>query len=59
MLAAPATCVQFRPRSAAFCIDTVEPGYRWLELHDDGQIVTEVVRVAGLDIQPDINSSGY
>lgn len=59
MLATPATCVQFKPRSAQFCLDRVEPGYRRLELHDDGRIVTRVVRVAGLDIQPDTDSSGY
>lgn len=59
MLATPATCVQFMPLSQTFALDAADPGYRWFELHDDGQIVTEVVRVPGLDIQPDTDSAGY
>lgn len=59
MLAVPATCVQFMPRSPRFCLDNVDPGYRKLELHDDGQIVTEIVRVPELNIRPDTDSAGY
>lgn len=59
LMAAPATCVQFTPRSPAFSLDDVDPGYRRLELHGDGRIQTEVVRVPGLGIKPDTGSKGY
>lgn len=59
LLATPATCVQFAPHSLAFSLDDINPGYRRLELYKDGRIVTEVVRVPGLNIQPDTRSSGY
>lgn len=59
LLATPATCVQFMPRSQAFCLDLADPGYRWLELHDDGRIETGIVRVADLGIKPDTRSGGY
>lgn len=59
LLATPATCVQFTPQSVEFSLDTVDPGYRWIELHDDGRIDTAVVRVPGLGIKPDTDSAGY
>lgn len=59
LLATPATCVQFTPRSVGFSLDSVDPGYRWLELHEDGRIDTAVVRVPGLGIKPDMGSAGY
>src|SRR5690554_5528466 len=59
LMAAPATCLQFAPRSATFALDTVDPGYRRLCLHCDGTIDSEVIRVAGLGIRPDTASSGY
>ena len=33
MMATPSTCVQFKPHCANFTLDTVSPGWRWLELH--------------------------
>jgi 3',5'-cyclic-AMP phosphodiesterase len=42
-MATPATCAQFKPRSADFALDTKPPGYRTLELMADGGIATEVV----------------
>lgn len=59
LLATPSTCIQFKPRSPAFALDTAAPGYRRLELHADGSIRTRVMRVPGLDIQPDMSSRGY
>lgn len=59
LLSAPATCVQFTPRSSTFSLDDADPGYRRLELHDDGRIQTEVVRVSGLGIMPNTDSKGY
>jgi len=42
-MASPATCAQFMPGSRDFAIDDRPPGYRVLELMDDGSIATEVV----------------
>jgi Icc protein len=42
LLASPSTCSQFLPRADEFAIDTRPPGYRWLELEDDGTLRTEV-----------------
>lgn len=43
LLGTPSTCVQFKPRSDAFALDDLPPGYRWITLHPDGSIDTEVV----------------
>jgi len=59
LLACPATCLQFGPRSATFALDTVDPGYRVLDLYPDGSMHTSVVRVPGLEITPDLSSRGY
>ncbi len=44
-LATPSTCWQFAPDSDSFGFDDSPPGWRWLELHDDGTIHTEVCRL--------------
>jgi Icc protein len=43
----PSTCVQFRPRDPYFATDDRPPGYRVLDLHDDGGIATEVAWLEG------------
>lgn len=43
----PATSMQFRPRNAAFEVDDRPPGYRVIDLGDDGSIVSEVVWLEG------------
>jgi Icc protein len=43
MISTPSTASQFLPDSDVFKIDTKPPGYRWLNLHPDGSIETEVV----------------
>lgn len=47
LLSAPSTCAQFLPGSQGFAIDRRPPGYRWLELHPDGRISTDVIWVDG------------
>ncbi len=42
LLASPSTCFQFTPKSAGFGVDDKPPGYRWLSLHADGSLTTEV-----------------
>ncbi len=41
----PSTCIQFEPGSEQFSVDGQKPGYRWLTLHADGRVDTEVRRV--------------
>ena len=41
----PSTCIQFEPRSEQFSVDEQKPGYRWLTLHADGTVSSEVRRV--------------
>lgn len=43
LLATPSTCVQFKPLSSEFALDTRPPAYRHLTLHPDGTVDTEVV----------------
>ncbi|TVQ86558.1 MAG: phosphoesterase [Chromatiaceae bacterium] len=47
LLATPSTCVQFLPASRDFALDTLPPGYRWLELYPDGRISTGIERIDG------------
>jgi Icc protein len=41
----PSTMVQFRPGVDEFTLDTLQPGFRYLDLHVDGTIVTDVIRL--------------
>lgn len=59
LLATPSTCVQFKPHCANFTLDTIAPGWRWLELHADGSLTTEVCRLTGAQFRPDTASEGY
>ncbi len=47
LLASPSTCVQFKPLSEEFALDDKPPGYRWLELYDDGTLDTGIEWVSG------------
>lgn len=59
MMSSPSTCVQFAPNSDDFKVDDLAPGVRWLELHPDGRIETEVLRVTGVNFSVDLQSTGY
>lgn len=59
ILAAPSTCVQFKPHCTGFTIDSVAPGWRWLELETDGSVRTEVNRLQTLAFCPDLDAEGY
>ncbi|MGL5392936.1 MAG: 3',5'-cyclic-AMP phosphodiesterase, partial [Shewanella sp.] len=59
LMATPSTCIQFKPLSPYFALDSLQPGYRLLELKADGSINTNVYRVPGNHFSPDNNSSGY
>lgn len=58
-ISTPSTCVQFTPESSDFDVDKEGPGYRWLELNDDGTVNTGVSRVEGIDFEIDYTIKGY
>jgi len=58
-LCTPSTCIQFKPQVANFALDKMNPGYRRLSLHQDGSIETQVVRIAGEQLEADFSSAGY
>jgi Icc protein len=47
LMCTPSTCMQFKPRVAGFVTDERPPGYRIIELHDDGGLASEVVWLEG------------
>ncbi len=59
VLATPSTCVQFKPHSTSFALDTLAPGWRWLTLQADGSLLTEVNRLQSDMFRPDLDSEGY
>ncbi|PCH63107.1 MAG: hypothetical protein COC19_01650 [SAR86 cluster bacterium] len=58
-MASPSTCVQFKPGADEFELDQVNPGYRLLNLHSDGAIETELVRLQGTDFKVDTKLKSY
>ncbi len=58
-LATPSTCIQFAPHSAEFAVDDSNPGYRWLQLYDDGQLTTGVSRVEQIKFAIDRSVTNY
>lgn len=59
LLATPSTCIQFKPLCTNFTIDTLSPGWRYLDLHPDGTLTTELHRLDGTEFRPDLDSDGY
>jgi len=59
MMATPSCSVQFKPLSKEFAADTESPGYRILELHEDGKISTQVNRIEYIDFTVDYSIKGY
>ena len=58
-MSTPSSCIQFARHSDDFKVDELAPGYRWLRLHADGSIETDVVRVEGVHFPVDLDSGGY
>ncbi len=59
LLATPSTSVQFAQHSDQFAAGTEHPGYRILELYDNGQIETQVHRVEQPNYTVDYSIKGY
>lgn len=55
----PSTCIQFKPRAGDFELDAQAPGWRWLELYEDGTIDTDVQRLTNFEPTVDFESTGY
>ncbi len=58
-LSSPSTCVQFKPGSTDFALDDVNPGYRELELCENGEMATKVVRLKDYVQVLDLTADGY
>lgn len=56
---APSTCMQFKPKSGRFALDDRKPGFRVIELSDDGTIQTEVRRVEVEGFKVELGTAGY
>ncbi len=59
ILAAPSTCFQFKPNSEKFCVEPTPPGYRVLQLYDNGAIESEVFRLSETLMELDFSNNGY
>lgn len=59
LMATPSTCIQFLPKSTGFAVDDIAPGYRWLRLHADGSVESDVVRADAYEFELDMQSNGY
>ncbi len=59
LMATPSTCVQFKCKSDDFGVDAVPPGYRYIELHSDGTIKSEVLRTDRIAVGLELSSAGY
>ena len=59
LMATPSTCIQFTPAQDKFGIDDQPPGYRWLVLLPDGEIISRVERLAATPGTVDFSSKGY
>ncbi len=59
LMSVPSTCVQFKPHSEDFAIDDLAPGYRWLDLFDNGEFITGTSRVENLKFEVDFSIKGY
>jgi Icc protein len=59
IMTTPSTCFQFKPGSEEFSLDATAPGYRWLQLYDDGVISTGVIRLSEALRGLQITTKGY
>jgi 3',5'-cyclic-AMP phosphodiesterase len=59
VLGTPSTCFQFRPKSEKFGMDNTAPGYRVIQLYEDGQIESEIYRLAKPLSGLQSNTKGY
>ena len=58
-ISTPSTCFQFKPQSHSFALDSLGPGYRWVDLYDNGRINTGVCRLKNFHYDIHNTSRGY
>ena len=59
IMTSPSSCIQFAPNSDDFKVDTLNPGYRSLQLLPNGEINSSVSRVTGVSFDVNYDSQGY
>lgn len=59
VLSSPSTCVQFKPHTDEFTLDRLNPGFRSINLLNDGQFKTNVHRVKGYYNNINYEAKGY
>ena len=60
IITTPATSFQFKPQQKNFALDTLMPGFRLLDLYEDGHFDTQVIRVKTRpEFIPDLTQKGY
>lgn len=59
LIATPSTCIQFKPRSHQFSLDKRSPGYRYLNLSEQGELTSELKRLPGDTFVPNLKAQGY
>lgn len=55
----PSSCVQFKHNSDDFALSDRPPGFRWIELFENGSYKTAVEYLPHFNQQPDANCVGY
>ncbi|OGT62512.1 MAG: hypothetical protein A3E85_00685 [Gammaproteobacteria bacterium RIFCSPHIGHO2_12_FULL_45_12] len=55
----PSTCIQFKRGVVHFALDHVPPGYRWINLHPNGQLETDIRRTEHYIGVFDRDAKGY
>lgn len=55
----PSTCFQFTMNSANFAMDRTPPGYRIVDLYDDGDVVSNIYRIDTPLHELELNVAGY
>lgn len=58
-ISSPSTSIQFEPLSHDFALDSQGPGWRYLQLHENGNINTQVYRLPEGRFVPDQGVGGY
>jgi len=60
LLGSPSCCIQFAAQSEDFNVSVEAPGYRWLRLHQDGQIESGISRIdSAICHSIDLSGQGY
>ena len=57
--ATPSTCIQFKRNCVDFALEELPPGYRWLDLYPNGDMKTDIRRLANYIGVFDIDAKGY